>query len=71
MSKNDLVDIACGVKIETESAWGISDGTAIKSPHTGKVTEKITWIPKSLGEWDKDTETMAMPEWLAIKEGLI
>jgi hypothetical protein len=57
--KSDLVDIACEIRHETEKAYLIFDG------------DKEVWIPKSLGEWDQDEKTMAMPERFALDKGLI
>ena len=54
-----LCDIACTIKRETDKAYFVSDG----------VTE--VWLPKSQCEWDRDDQTMAMPEWLAKDKGLI
>jgi len=61
MNEPKLIDIACEVKIETDSAWLINDGT------------KEAWLPKSQVEMhveDKGT-TAVMPEWLAQEKGLI
>ncbi len=57
--KSDLVDIACEIRLETDKAFLIFDGA------------KEAWIPKSIGEWDCDAKTMAMPEWIAKDKGLI
>ncbi len=57
--KSDLVDIACEIRRETEKAFLIFDG------------DKEVWIPKAIGEWDQDSKTMAMPEWIAKDKGLI
>jgi hypothetical protein len=59
VTKSDLVDIACEIRLETEKAFLIYDG------------DKEVWIPKSIGEWDQDAKTMAMPEWFATDKGLI
>jgi hypothetical protein len=32
---------------------------------------RVVWLPKSLCEWIEDDAEMLMPEWLAIKEGLV
>ena len=30
------------------------------------------WIPRTLlYEWDEDASTIAVPEWFAVKEGLV
>jgi hypothetical protein len=29
------------------------------------------WAAKALCEWDEDSKTMQMPEWLALEKGLI
>jgi hypothetical protein len=57
--KSDLVDITCEIRHETAGAFLIFDG------------DKEVWIPKSIGEWDQDAKTMAMPERWALEKGLI
>jgi hypothetical protein len=32
---------------------------------------RTVWLPKSQCEWDSDTSTMTMPEWLAKEKELI
>lgn len=60
MSRNDTVDISGEVMHDgTEKAFRFFDGT------------RTVWLPKSLCEWDEDTKTMAMPEWLAMDKELI
>lgn len=62
MARNEermLTDIAGRIKVETEKAFLFFDGT------------KEVWLPKSQCEWDQDTRTMTMPEWLAMDKGLI
>ena len=44
---------------ESEKAWHFYDGS----------TE--VWLPKSLCEWHEDEKLMILPEWLAMREGLI
>jgi RNase P/RNase MRP subunit p29 len=53
-----LVDIAGEVRIETDKAMKIYDGT------------KTCWVPKRLIEVNGDG-TLTMPEWLAKEKGLI
>lgn len=55
----EIVDIACEILHETEKAFLIFDG------------DKQVWIPKSVGEWDEDGKTMAMPYKWAHEKGLI
>jgi hypothetical protein len=56
---NDLVDVAGEIRGETEKAFRFYDGS------------RFVWLPKSQVEWDKDSGTMAMPEWLAKDKELI
>jgi len=57
--KSDLVDIAGEIRHETEKAYLFFDGY------------KETWIPKSMCQWDQDSKTLTMPEWIAMDKGLI
>lgn len=60
MSKNhDIIEIAGEVKGETDKAYRFYDG------------KNTDWVPKSQCEWDEDTKTMQMPEWLAMDKGFI
>lgn len=54
-----LVDISGYVQGETEKAYRFNDGY------------QTIWLPKSQCEWDEDTRTMTMPEWLAIEKELV
>lgn len=54
-----LIDLAGFVKVETERAWLFFDGTL------------EAWVPKSQSEWDAETKTLTMPEWLARDKGFI
>ena len=55
----ELADISGEIRFETEKAFRFYDG-------------KITvWLPKSLCEWDEESKTMTIPEWLAIEKELI
>lgn len=56
---NQLYDFMVEIEVETEKAWKVNDGT------------KSDWIPKSQGEYDEDTQTMTIPEWLAKEKGFI
>jgi hypothetical protein len=58
--KSDLVDIPGKVDIETPLAYRFYDGR-----------NEAVWLPKSQCEWDAGTQTMTMPEWLALDKGLI
>lgn len=62
MIKNhDLVDIDdLDYQRETERAF-------LTHNHRGEAQ----WLPKSLVEYDKDSKTFTMPEWLALEKGLI
>lgn len=63
-----LVDIACEIRLRTEKAIGVADGTMEK--YKGREREKIFWLPKSLIE-ENDDGTVTMPERLAKGKGLI
>jgi hypothetical protein len=58
MPKNELIDIAAGIRVETEKAWLLHDGT------------KEAWVPKSQVERNPDG-TFTMPVWLAKDKGFI
>ncbi len=58
-ANHDLVDISGELQAETEKAYLLFDGTT-----------KI-WLPKSQVEWNDETKTMTMPEWMALEKGLI
>ena len=58
----ELVEIACEIKHETDSAYLISDGT------------REAWIPKSQiasEEEDAGVLVLNIPEWLAMEKELI
>ncbi len=59
-ANHELVDIACIIVAETERAWKIDHGG-----------DEECWVPKSQCEWDSETKTMTMPQWLAIDKGII
>jgi hypothetical protein len=60
MKKNhDIIEIAGELRHETEKAYLLFDGS------------KEVWIAKSPGEWDADSKSMQMPEWLALERGWI
>lgn len=58
MSKSDLVDITAEIKVETEKAWQLYDGS------------RTEWVPKSQVENNGDG-TFTMPYWLAEDKGFI
>ncbi len=53
-----LVDIAGSVRAETEKAYRFYDG------------KTTVWLPKSQCQWDEESQTMTMQEWLATEKGL-
>ena len=53
------VDVAGEVQHETDVSYKFCDGAV------------TIWLPKSQCEWDQDAKTMSVPEWLAMREGLI
>lgn len=61
--KNQVFDISCELKDETDKAWLI-------------VTfDQEFWVPKSIGEWepksiDKVFGEMTLPVWFIEKEGI-
>ena len=57
--KSDLIDIAGEIHGETDAAYRFYDG------------DRTVWLPKSQVEWDADSKTMAIPEWLATDKELI
>lgn len=57
--RSDIVDISCEIRVRRPKAILIYDG-AIEC-----------WLPLSLVEIDEDGGTVAMPEWLAQREGLV
>lgn len=57
--RSDLIDIACELRGETEKAWRVFDGA------------RTVWVPKSQCEFDADSGTLTMPEWLAKDKELI
>jgi hypothetical protein len=57
--KRELCDIGGEIMFETEKAYRFYDGG------------KEEWLPKSQCEWDPDSKTMTMPEWLAKEKGFI
>ncbi len=59
MSDPKFVDLACELRHETAKAFLIFDG------------DKEVWIPRSLAEYDAQSQTLTIPEWLAQREGLI
>ncbi len=56
--KKELIDIAAELKVETEKAYRIFDGS------------KTEWVPKSQVERNDDG-SFTMPEWLAKEKGFI
>jgi len=58
--KSDLVDIAITLLHETPKAYLVDDGSGKKQ-----------WVPKSQCEYDPDTQTLTLPEWLAVEKEFI
>jgi hypothetical protein len=56
----ELVDIEGELRHETEKAYLLDHGA-----------DEPVWLPKSMCEWDMDSGTMTMPQWLAKDKGLI
>jgi hypothetical protein len=60
MRKNhNIIEIAGELRHSTEKAHLFFDGS------------KEVWIAKALCEWDANSKTMQMAEWLALEKGLI
>jgi hypothetical protein len=57
--ESNIIDIAGELRFETEKAYKIFDG------------DKEVWLPKSQVEYDPESKSFAMPEWLAKEKGLI
>jgi hypothetical protein len=57
--RKKLCDIVAELEHETEKAYLINDG-GVK-----------VWVPKSVVEYDEDTNTFTMPEYFAKDKGLI
>jgi SH3-like domain-containing protein len=60
MSDIDLVDLRVAILAETDLAWRVEDEDGV-----------IAWVPKSQSEFDSDTNTLTVPEWLAIDKGFV
>ena len=58
-ANHDLIDLSGEIHGETERAWRFYDG------------KETAWLPKSLCEWDEESKTMTVPEWMAIEKGLV
>lgn len=75
MAKSDLVDIACEIRSNdpNKKAFAITDGTMeeVRDKIGIRVQrEKWFWIPRSIGQINDDG-TVTVPDWFAIKEGLV
>ena len=55
------VDLNGNIIGETEKAWLFD--------HDG--AEDAVWVPKSQCQWDSDTSTMTIPQWLAKEKELV
>ena len=64
-----LVDVECVVRRRTEKAVGVADGTMEGKGRYEQ--EKIFWLPLSLVEVNEEDGVVVMPEWLAMREGLV
>ena len=74
MSKNELVDIDCYLRRESEKAVAVADGSMMIDPKTKEEKEKWFWLPLSLIEIDRkkgDHVIVTMPRWLAEEKGLV
>ena len=56
---HSIIEIAGELRHETEKAYLLFDGS------------KEVWLAKALCDWDADSKTMQMAEWLAFERGLI
>ncbi len=65
MSKSDLIDITCEVRVHTDKALGLWEGELTKD---GEAV--LVWVPKAQCEENEDG-TVTMPERLAYEKGLI
>jgi hypothetical protein len=65
--RDRLTDIKGDLRGETEKAYRFAT-----TDHFMKTEGAlVVWLPKSQVEWDADTRTMTMPEWLAIERELV
>jgi hypothetical protein len=55
----ELTDISGEIRAETERAFRFYDGS------------RTEWVPKSQCEWDPESKTMTMPQWLALEKGFL
>ena len=55
----EITEIAGEIRAERDLSYLFYDGA------------REVWLPKSLVEWDEETKTMQMPEWLAMQKELI
>jgi hypothetical protein len=58
--RSDLVEVSGEIR-----------GGGSKAAFRFDAGEVVVWLPRSLCEWDAESGTMAMPEWLALEKGLI
>lgn len=74
--KTQTVDVKCEIRCDypNKEAIAIVDGTEepYEDKRTGeyKVREKWFWLPRSLTEINGNG-TVTIPEWLAVKKGLV
>lgn len=61
MSNDEVVDVEARLVHETDKA-------RLFSFDPNKDNE---WLPKSIHEWDSNTQQVTMPEWMAIQRGLV
>jgi hypothetical protein len=57
--KNELIDIACEVRGETDKAYRIFDGIV------------TAWVPKSVCELSDDRKTLTIEGWVAEEKGFV
>lgn len=57
--RSDIIEIVGELRANFERSYLFYDG------------KQEVWLPKSQCQWDKDTNEMSLPEWLAKDRGLI
>lgn len=63
-----IITVEVVLKVETDKAYGFDTGANRKDAYGSDV---LTWIPKSQCEYDATDKTLQLPEWLAIRAGLV
>lgn len=65
-TKHDIITIKVDLLHETEKAYLFDLGKVDKNKKPIGA-----WVPKSQCEYDEENDELQLPEWLAIKAGLV